>query len=133
MKIKINYWLTISVVTGVLVFGGVLAAFSSPDSLMGTIFSTIQDRLPSNLRFDLDRANDENQAGVTVDVPEKIIADEKPDLITGSSSQIKLPSLVPQPTLPTDQVPWGQGQSNNSDSKTLPPVNQTPWGQGPSQ
>lgn len=108
---KINYWLVVVTVTGTLVLGSALAASSSPNSVMGAVFSTIKDRLSGNLRFGLDRTEDENQAGITVDVPEKIIADEKPDLISGSSPQVKLPSLVPPPSLSNDQVPWRQGPS----------------------
>ena len=50
-----------------------------------------------------DRAEDDNQAGITMDVPEKILADEKPDLISGNPPTIKNKHPILQP--PVNQVP----------------------------
>ncbi|MBN2585602.1 hypothetical protein JXA59_03065 [Patescibacteria group bacterium] len=85
--------------------------------------------------------NEEQDAGVTVDVEEKDIAEEQPDLILGNTPSVKTNSVsLPLPiTLPPDLVPWETGNSDQTSPSTggainvVLPSTEMPWGTGPSQ
>lgn len=87
-------------------------------------------------------SNSSRDAGVVVDVEEKDVANETPDLILGNSTTPKRTGGAASPLplfLPGNLVPWGTGNSDQATpstggtTSTSPPANQVPWGTGPSQ
>lgn len=135
MKNKINFRLMTIIAVGVIVLGGGVAAFSSP------LIRPLSDKLKNNFSGIFSRTNDarnESDASIIVDVEEKDIAEEKPDLILGGKKKINNDNMAQNlPSLPENQVPWEQGSSNQtSDQKSNSGDNynnKAPWQQGPSQ
>lgn len=135
MKNKINFRLMTIIAVGVIVLGGGVVASSSP------LIKPLLDKLKNNFSGIFSRTNDarnESDASIIVDVEEKDIAEEKPDLILGGKKQINSYNAAQDlPSLPANQVPWEQESSNQtSDQKSNSGDNynnQAPWQQGPSQ